>query len=240
MPAIRTISSKTVIAKIFRDFRPNNSSWTNDAIEWIGESIRGIGAYFSMQEISLCLTVEDYKVALPCNLEGLLGIEYNGYRLPPSNSNRFNKPCKNSSATEFHPTEYYKLDPGYIKTTFETGTIVVFMRGVPLDCDGYPLVPDNFTYIDAISWYIVSRLALRSDVKFSFEQAEARWEDKKYAAKNSVDFPDIDDMELFMRTWNHVLLDTRKPHKFFDEFSNEGPLGENYFAGFNSNITINT
>jgi hypothetical protein len=188
----------------------------------------------------MCLDIVDYKVPLPCNLESLLGIEYNGYRLPPSNSNRFHKPCKALNNSTFHPTENYKLNPGFIHVGFETGKITIFMNGVPLDCDGFPLIPDNFNYVDAVTWYLITRLALRKDVSFTFQEAEARWETKRGRAKNSVDFPDIDDMELFMRSWNSVLLDTRKAHKFFGEHSNDGPLEDNYFQGFNSNLIIET
>ena len=67
MPAVQTISSQAVIAKVYRDFRPNNSSWTSDAIEWIGEGIRGIRSYFSMKEMG-CSSCK-YKIY---NKQGLV------------------------------------------------------------------------------------------------------------------------------------------------------------------------
>ena len=39
-----TTSIKEVIAKIFRDFRPEQSNWIHDAYEWIGEALEYIGA----------------------------------------------------------------------------------------------------------------------------------------------------------------------------------------------------
>ena len=32
----KTVSSKTIIRKIFRDLRPKNDHWIDDAIEWVG------------------------------------------------------------------------------------------------------------------------------------------------------------------------------------------------------------
>ena len=40
----KTISSKVLIRKIFRDLNPSKDNWVDDAIEWIGEALEHIGA----------------------------------------------------------------------------------------------------------------------------------------------------------------------------------------------------
>ena len=37
-------SSQTIIRKVFRDLKPTNDNWTDDAVEWIGEALEHIGA----------------------------------------------------------------------------------------------------------------------------------------------------------------------------------------------------
>ena len=39
MSVYKTISSKAVIRKIFRDLKPQNDNWIDDAVEWIGEAL---------------------------------------------------------------------------------------------------------------------------------------------------------------------------------------------------------
>ena len=43
MAIYKTISSKTIIRKIFRDLKPSTDDWVDDAIEWIGEALEHIG-----------------------------------------------------------------------------------------------------------------------------------------------------------------------------------------------------
>ena len=44
MSIYKTISSKVIIRKIFRDIKPDKDNWIDDAIEWIGEALEHIGA----------------------------------------------------------------------------------------------------------------------------------------------------------------------------------------------------
>jgi hypothetical protein len=239
MPAVQTISSSAVIAKIIRDFRPTNTSWTGDAYEMVGEAIRGIGSYFASVETGIQLNVEEGKVALPCHLDTVLGVSYKGCRLPRNGSLRFHNPCKFTDHLPVDANNSYTLNPGYIHTSFEEGCIVVYCKTIPLDCKGFPLIPDNFEFIGAVEWYIVMLLTLRGDIsQIPFEKAEARWEDKRWRAKNSVDFPDIDDMELFMRGWNSVIIDTGKVQRFFEDTTFALSTDSNIFESTEGSLII--
>ena len=44
MAVYKTISSKAIIRKIFRDLKLSKDNWIDDAIEWIGEALEHIGA----------------------------------------------------------------------------------------------------------------------------------------------------------------------------------------------------
>ena len=68
MAVYKTISSKTIIRKIFRDLRPSKDQWIDDAIEWIGEALEHIGSAAQLSQKQCVLTVADHKVLLPTDL----------------------------------------------------------------------------------------------------------------------------------------------------------------------------
>lgn len=68
MAIYKTISSKAIIRKIFRDINPNTDNWVDDAIEWIGEALEHIGAAPQLKLKTCVLSMVDYKAALPADL----------------------------------------------------------------------------------------------------------------------------------------------------------------------------
>ena len=64
----KTISSKAIIRKIFRDLRPAHDTWIDDAIEWIGEALEHIGATGQLTIKQCVLSVANHKVMLPGDL----------------------------------------------------------------------------------------------------------------------------------------------------------------------------
>ena len=68
MAVYKTISSKAVIRKVFRDLKPNDADWIDDAIEWIGEALEHIGAAAQLVNKKKVLTIVDHKALLPSDL----------------------------------------------------------------------------------------------------------------------------------------------------------------------------
>jgi len=64
----KTVSSKTIIRKIFRDLRPKNDQWIDDAIEWVGEALEHIGSATQLIQKQCILSVANHKVLLPTDL----------------------------------------------------------------------------------------------------------------------------------------------------------------------------
>jgi hypothetical protein len=60
---------------------------------------------------------------------------------------------------------------GIINTSFADGYVVVYYRGVKTDEDGFPMVPDNQSYKQALYWYCRSMMI------------GAGWEDKQFTYK---------------------------------------------------------
>ena len=218
----KSISSKALIAKIYRDFKPNNSSWVNDAIEWMGEAIECINAFHGFIETSECKNVIDYRVKLPCDLEQLLGVTHNGNKLQRTGAIKSKRHC-----TPNHPlnnsicstTESYSLNPNYIHCSFQTGTIVIYYLGIDTDEDGFPNIPDNYHVKEAITWYIISRMLLRGfkHPVVSYEMADSKWIMNYPKAQNACKFPDIDAQDLFKRTYLGLARNTNMSNEMFQD-----------------------
>ena len=68
MAVYKTKSSKTIIRKIFRDLKPDNDNWIDDAIEWIGEALEHIGASTQLCQKQCVLDIVDHKTLMPSDL----------------------------------------------------------------------------------------------------------------------------------------------------------------------------
>ena len=78
MAIYKTISSQTIIRKIFRDLRPDNDNWIDDAVEWIGEALEHIGASTQLIQKQCVLDITNYKVSLPADLYYINMVAKNG------------------------------------------------------------------------------------------------------------------------------------------------------------------
>ena len=68
MAIYKTTSSKVIIRKIFRDLKPDNDNWIDDAIEWIGEALEHIGASTQLCQKQCVLDIVDHKTLMPSDL----------------------------------------------------------------------------------------------------------------------------------------------------------------------------
>ena len=68
MAIYKTISSKVVIRKIFRDLKPSKDNWIDDAVEWVGEALEHIGASSQLCQKQCVLDITDHKTLMPSDL----------------------------------------------------------------------------------------------------------------------------------------------------------------------------
>ena len=86
MAIYKTISSKVVIRKIFRDLKPSKDNWIDEAIEWIGEALEHIGAAPQLCKKQCVLEVKDHKVLMPTDLYYINQVAINN-SISPTSSN---------------------------------------------------------------------------------------------------------------------------------------------------------
>lgn len=64
----RTVSSQDIIREVLRDSKYKIELPWQDSLEWIVESLELIGAPMALTDKQACITIEDYRGILPCDL----------------------------------------------------------------------------------------------------------------------------------------------------------------------------
>lgn len=217
------MTSKFVIAKIYRDLRLNDPNYELDFIEWFGEALAYIGTSVQLLKKETKITATDYKAGLPPDLVILTQLLYNSpqhgwiyLRYNPSSFNNHESSANFNASTE----ESYSLNPNYIVTSFESGEIDISYKALPLDEEGYPLIPDNVYFKEALFWYCVKQMILGGYVpkvaQLTYEFADNKWKFYCTAARNKANYPDIGQYQRFAETWVGLIPNTRLFDNGFD------------------------
>lgn len=252
----KTISSKAVIAKVFRDLKPTTDTWVADAVEWIGEALEFIGYIAGLERQAKELTISNHRALLPCELVDIIQVEYNGSALPfgfdttaydlpnaprttnpqpynttevvtsavfkteanehPMGSNTF-KQQKEIKAASYGGGDYYVINPDYIQTSFENGTVKVHYSAYPICEDGFPKVPDNIYYKQALEWYIIRQMIMGGYTHpiFNYAVADQKWGHYCVAAQNDAAYPSIDKIESLKNMWVRMVPNINAHSDFF-------------------------
>lgn len=209
-------SCKKVIAQFYRDYKPSNSGFVDDAIEWIGEAIDFMKCGIQYVEDYEDIDVVDYKIKVRDCWEEILAIKYQGYRLRRNDGIR----SKYSSSCESaYGSHSYKRNGQYVETTFETGCVRVYYLKFPVDCDGYPLVLDDAKYRQALGWFILMKMCSRGfkHPVFNYPAARSEWETAYPKAQNAARFLrlDTDGMENFKYHYVGLVKNLNRADEFY-------------------------
>lgn len=236
----KNVSCKAIIAKVYRDFNPSHSGWVGNAIEWIGEGLQQIGTHIALETTTFDLEVKEFRVKIPCKADSIQAIEYECRKLPRNNAVNFNDNCKCVRDLETHPNASYSLNPNYIRTSFEEGSIKVHGLSIPVDNDGYPMIPDEYNTKEALSWYVMMKMISRGYKHhlFSYKDAYEFWQDMYPSAQNAIIAPDPDTYERFKAMWSNPIIDPNWAENFFGgvTFVPEGGVS---FNSIDSPLDIN-
>ena len=202
-------SSKVVINKLYRDLFLEDPSYEHDFIEWMGEALAFIGAATQLVQVEEELEVLDFQANLPTNLVTLnqvkMKTEDDKWKLISYNPTTFQP--HDDDFENFYVTteEYFTLKPNVIQTSFEVGDLKVSMKQIAVDDEGYPLIPDNQYYREALFWFCYKKMLLRGyksrveEINYFF--ADEKWKFYCSAARNQANYPDISGYQRFRDIW---------------------------------------
>lgn len=111
-------------------------------------------------------------------------------------------PETNQNTTSGSYMETYYLNGSELKTSFENALLLISYMGYPLDEDGYPLVPDDYSFKEALMWYIAKKLILGGKkLIVGYEIANQKWLKYCTQARNKANYPDLDGYQNFFESW---------------------------------------
>jgi hypothetical protein len=118
----------------------------------------------------------------------------------------------------------YSINFDTVTTSFRYGYIGLRYQAIPVDENGYPLVPDNVSFMDAMVWKCAYHLSLRghqfkNQQLNDFETCKAYWNAYCLQARAEANFPDPDMVERMARIFNTL---SPNYHEYYEDFVNLG------------------
>lgn len=136
----------------------------------------------------------------------------------------------------------YKINDRYIYTNFEVGFIEIVYTGFVTDEHGFPMIPDDQRYIEAVRWSIIEfldykkwRIAEISDKVYEHSVQQRDW--YIASARNKADIPSIDKMEAMKEMFLRSITKVREHDSYFKNSNvaekrytqNNGPYSSRYY-----------
>lgn len=204
MSQFKFVSCKYAIAKIYRDLGLEDPNYEADIIEWMGEALEYIGSYPQLELKNEEVVISSFKGVLPTDFVQMQQVVYEK-EVIDYNPTTFLPETEDSPSIDNRKTHSWAINEGYIITSLEEGTFTISYLAIPTDDDGYPLMPDNQYFKEALFWYCTQRLIMRGYKpkveQITFEYARNEWQYYCTAARNKANFPDLSEYERFKDAW---------------------------------------
>lgn len=124
------------------------------AINYAITFIRIIGCPNIFMEKSETIDINEYRGKLPCDLNNIIQVRKlcsnNRYEVFRHTTDNFHMSNNKSCSVDLT----YKVQGGVIFTSMKEGVIEVMYNAIPVDNEGFPLIPDNSSFIRALELYI--------------------------------------------------------------------------------------
>lgn len=150
--------------------------------------------------------IESYRGMLPCNLVSINQVRWkkNGICMRSMTDN-FNG---HSEEDNGEPT--FKTQGRMIYTSFKEGTVEVSYKAMPIDSEGYPLLPDEPTFLRALELYIKKQwFTILFDMgKISPAVLQNTQQEYAFAAgacNNTFMIPSVSEMESIKGLMNQII-----------------------------------
>lgn len=193
-------------------------------VDYTVDFIRIVGTPPSFLEKTTDIEIKDYRGKLPCDYYQVIQVR------DLKHPNSFH-PAFRHTTDSFHLSEHkkdnckhnhkgftYKIQGGVIITSIPEGKIEMAYMAMPVDEDGYPLIPDNSSYSRALELYIKLQwfTILFDTGKVSAQVLSNTQQQYSWAvgqAQTDLIRPTIDQMEAISNMWNKLLPDSTRDHE---------------------------
>lgn len=195
-------------------------------IDYAVDFIRIVGTPPSFVDKTAIIDIHKYRGELPCDFYEMIQV-----RLAYDEKHRVENhaPTFRYTTDSFHMSPNkphvsdltYKLQGNCIFTApLEEGKIEIAYRALPIDEEGYPLIPDNSAFSRALEMYIKKQwFTIQYDLG-KISQAVMAKTDQDYAwavgqAQTDLIRPTIDQMESISNMWSTLIPRAQEHRKGF-------------------------
>lgn len=122
-------------------------------------------------------------------------------------------------------TYYTEMD--FINTSMTAGVVRVYFMCIPVDEEGYPLIPDNENYKQAIYWYVRGQMigCGYADPVFKYSDCNAQFEMYAARAIGQIVHKSVDQAETIYRANTRLILPSNSFDSFFGNRRSEQTYG---------------
>lgn len=177
--------------------------------------IRIVGMPPIFEEKVATLEVVDYRTALPCDL-----FKINQVRIKEKGGAkgifRYSTDTYHMSDTDQHfPDLTYKTQGGILFSSKRECTIEISYQALATDKDGYPAIPDDSAFINALELYIKKKhFTILYDMQritpAAFQNLQQEYAFAVGQCQSSLIRPTMDQMESITNMWNTLIPRTNE------------------------------
>jgi hypothetical protein len=223
----KTVSINIVIQEIVRDLGLGSTNVPfNDIKEWIIEGLKHIGVKAQFREEIRDIKIENYTGKLPCETYKV-GALIDGAKYFKNINLTIDDDDKDKAKTigELCVTRNdYNIQFQEITTSFKVGIMRFRLILLPLDKEGFLLIPDSISYKDALMWKIAYHLSIRGH-KFpqqrmnDMEYNKQKWNYYCMQARGQARMPDAELMNILSNEFHRFIIN---PNEYQNGFSSLG------------------
>lgn len=212
------VSVKTVLAKLYRDLGVNRELNESSVVEWVNEVLLKVGAYSQFNEISACIELIDGKACVPNGFYKLVDIAYLNQPLHwATNTLANNYQCEGCQIPVCCTGYNFYINDSYIITDIKNSVnpefpdkICIVYLGMPVDDEGYPMIPDDIYFAEACAKYCTYMLDYQDWRKGQlpdkvFQKSEVDYLFYVKSAKGAANMPNTAQLENLKNIWTKLI-----------------------------------
>ena len=194
------------------------------AVNYVVHFIQIVGVPNEFEEKTALVNIENYRGCLPCDYYDMIQVrtykegEYcpKVFRYASDSFHYSSKKEPNGNSDNGDLT--YKLQNNAIYTSLKEGVIEVAYHAIKVDNEGYPMIPENSSFIQALELYIKKKVFTILFDQGKINNAVLQNTQQEYAwyvgqAQRDLNMPTIDQMESISNMWTQLLQRTNEHSK---------------------------
>lgn len=187
------------------------------AVNYAVHFIQIVGVPNEFEEKTTLINIQNYRGLLPCDFYDMIQVRTykkgehvprvfryatDSFHLSP------NKESEHKYLNDWDLT--YKIQNSIIFTSMKEGTIEIAYHAFMIDKEGYPLIPENSSFIQALELYIKKKVFTILFDQGKISPAVLQNTQQEYAwavgqAQRDLTMPTIDQMESISNMWTQLL-----------------------------------